>query len=514
MLPILLLAVAVLLSGRRPGAAVFLANALCALGLTGTASPANAYVLALAGLSCLLGARTAEDRTPLLVLAGCLAVDLALCAVLRAPAVWWFYTMTVLPAALLLPWLAGRYWRGRRELVRGGWQLARSLEEQQHLVAERARLTERADIAADMHDSLGHVLSLVALRAGALELSPTLAPEDRADVAELRRTISDAVDQLRETVTVLRDEPRSAGDPPAADTVEALLGRAVASGVRVRWEREGPVPPPSSLIERAVYRLVREALTNATKHAPGSTVRVTITHDTDHTRVRVVDSGTPEDDSPDAGSADRGLPGTAGSNSGLAGLRERVTVLGGTLWTGPYEGGFLVSATLPHHTAPQAAPRHRPDEDTFQPWSPRGTTSARAEDATGGAAPEAARRLRHVQRSARRRFAAVFAAPALAAVVFLPAAAYLAHQLTTSVLPPSHYEEMRVGRSRADVAHLLPPQPFPYPPDEARAAPRPPGTSCDFYRSSGSLLDQADLYRLCYSGPRLVAKDTLPARTG
>ncbi|MET9434928.1 hypothetical protein [Streptomyces sp. NPDC006551] len=147
------------------------------------------------------------------------------------------------------------------------------------------------------------------------------------------------------------------------------------------------------------------------------------------------------------------------------------------------------------------------------PLPPRGTTDALSEDATGGAAPESARRLKHVRRSARRRFAAVFAVPAVAAVFFLPAAAYLAHQLTTSVLPPSRYEEMRVGQSRTDVAHLLPPRPFPYPPDEAKAAPRPPGATCDFYRSSGSLLDEVDLYRLCYSGPRLVAKDTLAAGT-
>ncbi|MGK5632911.1 histidine kinase, partial [Streptomyces sp. URMC 123] len=64
---------------------------------------------------------------------------------------------------------------------------------------------------------------------------------------------------------------------------------------------------------------------------------------------------------------------------------------------------------------------------------------------------------------------------------------------------------------RAEIAHLLPSRPFAYPPDHARSAPRPPGTTCAFYRSNGNLLGQADLYRLCYSGSRLVAKDTLPA---
>ncbi|WSU93061.1 histidine kinase [Streptomyces anulatus] len=192
-LPLAVLAVAVPWSRRRPGAAVVLVNGLCVMGLADASTPGNAHVLSLAALSCLLGARVAGARRPLLVLAGCAAVDLATCAVLRAQPVWWFYALTVLPAALLLPWLAGRHWRGRRQLVREGWRLARGLEERQHLVAERARLTERAEIAADMHDSLGHALSLVALRAGALELSPDLTDRDRADLADLRGTIADAV---------------------------------------------------------------------------------------------------------------------------------------------------------------------------------------------------------------------------------------------------------------------------------------------------------------------------------
>ncbi|MEU7280412.1 histidine kinase [Streptomyces sp. NPDC045431] len=480
LIPLLALAVAVPLSRRRPGAAVLLANVPCALGLAGAASPANVYALTLACMSFLLGARSATARTPLLVLAGCLTVDLAVCAVLRVPAVWWFYAMTMLPAALLPPWLAGRYRRGRRELVEGGWQLARNLEERQHLAAERARLTERAAIAADMHDSLGHVLSLVALRAGALELSPSLTAQDRDDVAELRRAISDAVDRLRETVTVLRADPH--GD--AADTVEELLGRAVASGVPVRWERGGP-PPRSPLVERAVYRVVQEALTNATKHAPGSAVRVTIAHTGDTTRVRVVNTEPP----------DGPPPLVVGGNHGLAGLRERVAVLGGTLRAGPYAGGFEVAATLPHRASAQAAP---PDPDGPADRTP-----------SADAVPESVRRRARVRRIARWRFAAVFAFPAAAAAVFLPSAAYLAYQLTGSVLPPSRYEGLRVGTPRADLTPVLPARPFRYAPEAARSAPAPPGATCDFYRSNGNLLEEVDLYRLCYSGGRLVAKDTV-----
>ncbi|MFD0354653.1 sensor histidine kinase, partial [Streptomyces sp. NPDC127110] len=255
----------------------------------------------------------------------------------------------MLPTALLLLWLAGRHWRGRRELVREGWRLAGSLEERQHLVAERARLAERADIAADMHDSLGHVLSLVALRAGALELSPDLTDRDRADVAEPRGTIADAVERLRETVAVLH-EPGEQGPEP--DTVEDLLGRAVASGVPVRWERRGTftgtLPP---LVERGTYRVVQEALTNAVKHAPGGRVRVGIDHGPDRTRVSVVNAAARDGEPAAAGAG-------AGSGRGLTGLRERVAVLGGTLRTGPYQDGFRVTAVLPHQAParPHQAP--------------------------------------------------------------------------------------------------------------------------------------------------------------
>ncbi|WP_439082733.1 sensor histidine kinase [Streptomyces sp. WL006] len=613
LVPLVVLAVAVPLARRRPGAAVALANGLCALGLTGGATPANAQVLSLAAFSCLLGARVAGARGPLLVLVGCLAVDVAVCAAFRAPPIWWFYALTALPGALLLPWLVGRYGRGRRELVREGWWLAHRLEERQHLVAERARLAERADIAADMHDSLGHALSLVALRAGALELSPDLTDRDRTELAELRGTIADAVEQLRETVAVLQDTPAAgprqdldappartpAPDPdadpaPASDatpapasasasgqapgpasgqapgrdpgsapelpggceagaparphdTIEALIGRAVAAGAPVRWERRGTAPALSPLVERGMYRIVREALTNAVKHAPGGAVRVEVAHLTDRTRVTVVNA------TPSRATGPRPTAGDGGGGRGLAGLRERVTVLGGTLRTGPYRGGFRVTAELPHrittlpphglttygittppphrrahgpqppapYAGPAAQPEHADPQDDFagfpqtgedSPASFAASVSPASFAAPAGSGPtQSAARLAAVRRSARRRSALAAAAPVLAAGFFVPAAVLLAWQLTTSALPPSRYEELTPGLTRGEVAPALTARAYPYPPDHARSAPRPPGTTCAFYRSGRDLLHEVDLYRLCWSAGRLVAKDTVPA---
>ncbi|WP_436767887.1 ATP-binding protein, partial [Streptomyces sp. URMC 123] len=119
---------------------------------------------------------------------------------------------------------------------------------------------------------------------------------------------------------------------------------------------------------------MREALTNATKHAPGSAVRVSISHDADRTHVRVVNSPPP------AGP----LPGTVAGNRGLAGLRERVTVLGGTLEAGPYEGGFRVAATLPHDATARTAPGAAAPGDDARPLATHGTeATGPATTATG-----------------------------------------------------------------------------------------------------------------------------------
>ncbi|MEK8145378.1 histidine kinase dimerization/phosphoacceptor domain-containing protein [Streptomyces sp. M10(2022)] len=227
------------------------------------------------------------------MLTSCLVIDLAVCAVLGRGAVWWFYAVTVLPLALLVPWLVGRYQQARRALVSDGWRLALSLEEQQRFVAEQARLRERTRIAADMHDSLGHVLSLIALRAGALELSPTLSEQDRDDVAELRQAVSEAVDHLRETVTVLRDgrddtDPRI---PPSSPWKSSWTGRALPA-LRWTWSGRAAVPPCPPRRARRVPG--GAGITDERDQTrPGSAVHVRIAHEGGRTEVAVTNSASP-----------------------------------------------------------------------------------------------------------------------------------------------------------------------------------------------------------------------------
>ncbi|WP_228985509.1 histidine kinase, partial [Streptomyces sp. DH12] len=102
----------------------------------------------------------------------------------------------------VLPWRGGRYWRQSRELTAAGWLRAARLEEKQRFAEERARLRERARIAQDMHDSLGHELSLLALRAGVLQVAPDLPERHRAAAADLRAAAADATDRLHRIIGV------------------------------------------------------------------------------------------------------------------------------------------------------------------------------------------------------------------------------------------------------------------------------------------------------------------------
>nr|BFE55926.1 hypothetical protein GCM10020063_004520 [Dactylosporangium thailandense] len=223
---------------------------------------------------------------------------------------------------VVLPWLAGRFRRQQADLVVAGRERIAQLE----LIA----LRERARIAADMHDSLGHELALIALRAGALELAPDLSPPHREAAAALRASAVTATDRLRETIGILRE---SAPADPADERVEALVQRAREAGMAITLRvGEGPRPPA---VERAVHRVVQEALTNAARHAPGSAVAVGIEHDAGEIVVVV------RNELGDAAA----VPSRDGS--GLSGLRERMRLLGGSLQAGPGEGGFTVTARIP-----------------------------------------------------------------------------------------------------------------------------------------------------------------------
>ncbi|GAA2532173.1 sensor histidine kinase [Pilimelia columellifera] len=226
---------------------------------------------------------------------------------------------------VVLPWLAGRFRRQQAALVVAAGERVAELEQQQRFVAERAELRERARLAVDMHDALGHELALISLRAGALELDPEMTGANRAAAAALRAAAVAATDRLRHALGLLR-EPA-----PQGISVEALVHRAREAGMAVRLDRSGA---GSAVAEEAAHRVVREALTNAARHAPGAEVEVRVARGDGRLTVAVRN--------PVAGTAD-----PAGSGTGVAALRAHLVQLGGDLDASLADGAYLMTARLP-----------------------------------------------------------------------------------------------------------------------------------------------------------------------
>ncbi|MEV4926881.1 sensor histidine kinase [Streptomyces roseoverticillatus] len=485
------LAVAVAVSRARPVLALGLA---AGLGLAASPSLFTlSYGPALSVLAFLLGRRSARTRPVLYAFPAVAAAGTVLVLARHVdPVVEWLVLIGTLLFGAVFPWLAGRYRRQARELVAAGWSRAAQLEREQEIVADRARLRERARIAQDMHDSLGHELSLIALRAGALQVAPGLDAAHRAAAADLREAAASATDRLRDIIGVLRDAapPGPAPLAPPDDSLPALVDRATASGlsVRARLPREAALPP---LVERAAYRVVQEALTNAAKHAPGAEVAVTVDTGPRETLVTVVSGPAPEGGAPSAG----------GSGTGLLGLRERVALAGGefTAGTSTDDGGFRVSARLPHEPGPRSG-------------SPDAARAGLAEHPEG---PEDGGRdtdaLAHARRTARRRFAVPFAVAAAAGAVFVAGAfGWYASVKAHSVLKPADYAALRVGAPYADVAPLLPDRQVADPPAGRNPAAPPAGAECRYYRASGELFVSVEHFRLCFRDGHLVAKSRIP----
>ncbi|WP_156131609.1 sensor histidine kinase [Amycolatopsis methanolica] len=196
-------------------------------------------VLLMVPFACLAGRRMESVRPALVTFltVGGIGVPLSL-AIGRHAMADWGAVIGVMLFAAVLPWQLGRYMRTRDDLVRSGWQRAEELELRQRIVAEEARLRERARIASDMHDSLGHELSLIALRAAALEMSGS------AEAKALRESAAAATERLRELIGVLRE------DAPPVDPVQggvpALVECARASGLDIDFSEEAVVAGESA----------------------------------------------------------------------------------------------------------------------------------------------------------------------------------------------------------------------------------------------------------------------------
>src|ERR671932_2451807 len=239
---------------------------------------------------------------------------------------------------LTLPgYLAGTALRLRRETAEALAARARDLEQERELFAEVSVRNERARIASELHDIVGHTLSVMVVHAAAgqrlLDRRPDAARESLAVIAESARQGRADLQRLIEIL--------SGGDAATPDLalVDEVVTRAAGTGLKVTCRFEGDREAVSSAAAHIAFRVVQEGLTNALRHAPGAAVHVLVRGDTDGRALTV----RVENDAPPEGPA-RDL---RGSGRGLQGLRERVLGAGGSFAAGPGpQGGWRVEARL------------------------------------------------------------------------------------------------------------------------------------------------------------------------
>ncbi len=237
----------------------------------------------------------------------------------------------------------GMYVGARRDLLATLQERAERAEGEQRLRVGQAKLTERARIAREMHDALAHRLSLVALHAGALEYCKGLSYAEIAAAAAItRRNAHLALDDLHEILGVLRSvETNTAPERPQPTLVDlsALIQETLGAGTNVRLHNhvDGLAGAPDT-IGRSAYRMIQESLTNARKHAPDTTVDVTLSG-------RPGGQLTLEVRNPLRVGAP--VNATPGSGLGLLGLTERAELIGGRFEHLTSDGNFVVRAWLP-----------------------------------------------------------------------------------------------------------------------------------------------------------------------
>lgn len=228
--------------------------------------------------------------------------------------------------AMAVPAGAGVFARSRR--------LGRERDRAEELA--RSRYEERLSIAREVHDVVGHSLSVISMQASvALHVVDRRPEQAPVALAAIRDASREALEELRGTLAVFRrpEEGAGRGPLPGLGRLEALVGSLVGAGRPVELVWRGEPVPVGPVVDVAAYRIVQEALTNVVRHAGGARAVVEVSYEVGRVRVRVVDEGP---------------GGVAVEGMGIVGMRERAAAVGGTLRVGPgQEGGFEVCAVLP-----------------------------------------------------------------------------------------------------------------------------------------------------------------------
>ncbi|MDN5857024.1 MAG: sensor histidine kinase [Pseudonocardia sp.] len=250
-------------------------------------------------------------------------------------------------------WTGALFWLAVLAAVSAGSEVYRARRERSVQAAameaetrRRRGVQERLRIAQELHDVLGHHVSLINVQAGvALFLMDDDPEQARTALAAIKQSSRDLVREMRSTLGVRRavDEAPPHHPVPGIDRLGALADEVRAAGLPVEIQISGEPRelPPS--VDLAAYRIVQEALTNVRRHAGPATATVLLTYAEDAVTVQI------DDDGADVAAAAR--PGEPGGGSGLPGMWERATALGGSMAAGPLPGrGFRVLARLPAGT--------------------------------------------------------------------------------------------------------------------------------------------------------------------
>jgi signal transduction histidine kinase len=240
------------------------------------------------------------------------------------PAAW----VVALALAVVVAWTAGHSLRQRRD----------HLEALRDQAASRAVMTERLRIARELHDMVAHSIGIIAIQAGTgSRVIDTQPAEARNALSAIETTSRDTLAGLRRMLVALRQadaDPMGTSPPAGLADLERLVASTAAAGVQVEVTWRGRREPLPAEIDLSAFRIIQEAVTNVVRHAQTTSCHVTLEYRADELAIEVIDDGS-------------GAP-TAGAGYGVAGMRERASLMHGTLSAGPRpEGGFRVTAVLP-----------------------------------------------------------------------------------------------------------------------------------------------------------------------
>jgi len=259
-----------------------------------------------------------------------------------------FHDSTTLFPALFASWAAGAVLLGGSVLGRRAERTAleeraRRLAETREEEARRRVAEERVRIARDLHDSVAHTLASISVQAGVGAHVLDERPENARDaLLAIKHTSRDALAELRATLGMLRSDDPAPREPAAGlDRLPSLIERSRATGLPVDLVIEGEPRPRPPAVDTAAFRIVQESLTNVIRHAGPARATVAVRHGDDRLEIEVTDNG--------RGAVDgNGTAARSSGGHGLAGMRERVALLGGELDAGPRpSGGYRVRARLP-----------------------------------------------------------------------------------------------------------------------------------------------------------------------